>query len=80
MDQDAFHQALNDLAHLPRRLVEQIVSSVPREWDVNPDARKALTEFIVQRALFLTGHRTGIMGIHLYQRALDLPAKREDKS
>ncbi len=73
LDQDAFHQALDELARLPRQFVEDIVRSVPREWDVSPDARNALTELIVQRALYLTGNRTGIMGIHLYQRPLDLP-------
>ena len=77
LDQDAFHQALDDLAGLPRQLVGEIVSSVPREWDVSPGARNALTELIVQRALYLAGNRTGIMGIHLYQGRLDLPRQGE---
>lgn len=79
LDQDAFQQALADLALLPRQFVEEIVRSVPREWDVGPDARRALTEFIVQRALYLASNRTGIMGIHLYQGHLDLPTEREDE-
>ena len=79
LDQDAFNHALDDLAQLPRQFVEEIVRSVPREWDVSPDARKALTELIVQRALYLAGNRTGIMGIHLYQGHLGLPAEREDE-
>ena len=79
IDQDAFHQALDDLARLPRQFVEESVRSVPREWDVSPDARNAPTELIVQRALYLTGNRTGIMGIHLYQGHLNLPVAREDE-
>ncbi len=79
LDRDAFHRALDDLAQLPRQFVEEVIRSVPREWDVSPDARKALTELIVQRALYLTGNRTSIMGIHLYQRHVDLPPEREDE-
>jgi hypothetical protein len=79
LDQDAFHQALDDLARLSRQYVEEVVTSVPREWDVSPGARRALTELVVQRALYLASNRTGIMGIHLYQGHLDLPTQREDQ-
>ena len=44
LDQDVFHQALDDLGRLPRRFVEEIVRSIPQEWDVSPGARTALTE------------------------------------
>jgi hypothetical protein len=79
LNQDAFNQALDDLAQLPRQFVEQVVRSVPPEWDVSSEARKALTELIVQRASYLAGHRSGIMRIHLYQKFLDLPMEREDE-
>ena len=78
LDRDAFNQALDDLAQLPRQLVEEIIRSVPSEWDVSSHARRALTELIVQRAQYLAENRAGIMGIHLYQRRLDLPADWED--
>ena len=76
---DAFHQAIDDLAQLPRQFVEEIVRSVPREWDVSQDTRTALTELIIQRALYLAQNRTGIMGLLLYQGQLDLPAEGEDE-
>ncbi len=79
LNQDAFHQALDDLAYIPRQFVEEIVSSVPREWDVSREARSALTELIIRRALFLATNRSGIMGIHLYQKTLDLPKERGDE-
>lgn len=79
LDPDAFHEAINDLAHLPRQFVEEIVRSVPREWDVSQATRTALTELIIQRALYLAQNRTGIMGLLLYQRQLELPAEGEDK-
>ncbi len=79
LDQDAFHRALDDLAQLPRQFVAEIIRSIPRQWDVSPDARKALTELIVRRALYLSGNRTGIIGIHLYQKDLHLPTDREDE-
>jgi hypothetical protein len=77
LDRDAFHKALDDLAQLPRQFVEEIIRSVPREWDVLPSARGALTELIVQRALYLAHNRTGIIGLHLYQGQLNLPTDRE---
>ena len=79
LDRDAFHQAINDLAHLPRQFVEEIVRSIPREWDVSQDTRRALTDLIIQRALYLAENRTGIMGLLLYQGRLDLPAEGEDE-
>ena len=78
LDQNAFNHALDDLAQLPRQLVEEIIRSVPAEWDVSSDARRALTEFVVQRAQYLAENRAGIMGIHLYQRRLNLPVDWED--
>ncbi len=79
LDQDAFNQALDDLAQIPRHFVEEVVRSAPREWDVSQEARNGLTELIVQRALYLASHRSGILGIHLYQKNLDLPKDREDE-
>jgi hypothetical protein len=70
----------NQLNRLINPQDEDIVRSVPREWDVNPDARGALTELIVQRALYLAQNRTGIMGIQLHQRRLNLPGEREDNT
>jgi hypothetical protein len=77
LDRDAFHQALDDLSQLPRQFVAEIVRSIPREWDVSPDTRRALTDLIVERALYLAQNRTGIMGIHLYQGQLNLPVEGE---
>jgi hypothetical protein len=77
LDQNAFNQALDDLAQLPRQLVEEIIRSVPPEWDVSSNARMALTELVVQRAQYLAENRAGIMGIHLYQRQLNLPVEGE---
>ncbi len=74
-----YNQALDDLAHISRQFVEDIVRSVPREWDVSQDARKALTELITQRALYLAQNRTGIMSLLLYQGQLNLPAEGEDE-
>lgn len=64
---------------MPRQFVQEIVQSVPRECEAGPAARTALIELIVQRALYLTGCRTGTMGIHLYQRDLNLPTEREEE-
>jgi hypothetical protein len=77
---DAFRAALDDLADLPRQFVEQVVRSIPHEWDVSPSARTVLIELIAQRAQYLARDRSGIMGIHLYQGQLDLPAEREDST
>jgi hypothetical protein len=71
LDPDSFQQAQADLASVPSQLVEQIVSSIPREWDVGSDARSVLTKFIVERAQYLAQKRTGTMGICLYQRTLN---------
>jgi hypothetical protein len=78
IDGDEFRKALDDLSQLPRQFVEEVVRSVPHEWDVPPNARAALTELIVQRALYLAHNRTGIMGLHLYQGHLDFPANTGD--
>jgi hypothetical protein len=77
LDENSFQIALDDLSQLPRQFVEEIVRSVPREWDVSPEALRALTELIVQRALFLAQNQAAMMGIYLNQRQLDLPQERE---
>ncbi|WP_165233370.1 HipA family kinase [Aquisphaera insulae] len=77
LDQDAFQSALDDLRGLPRPFVEEVIRSVPEEWEVGREAREALSDFIVRRAHFLATNRAGIMGIHLNQGRLNLPAEGE---
>ncbi len=79
LDGDAFHQALDELAQVPRQFVEEVVRSIPNDWHVNSNTQTALIRLITERALYLASNRTGIVGIHLYQRQLDLPAEGEDE-
>jgi hypothetical protein len=73
-----FNKALDDLAELSRTDVEDIVRSIPREWDVSLQAAQALTDLIFGRALYLAHNRTGIMGLHLYQGELHFPEEVGD--
>ena len=51
---DSLRQAAADMAGITRAEVEQMVERVPREWEVESDAREALVRLVCERASFLS--------------------------
>ena len=52
---------LNDLRNVKTEHVRPIVTSIPQKWEVAPDMREALLEFIVGRARFLANNMLPIV-------------------
>ncbi len=53
VDPDEIDAACQRLSELTRAIVEPIVTSIPKEWEVDYEVRQKLTEQIVQRAAYL---------------------------
>jgi hypothetical protein len=47
-------RAAGDLRRVDRGTVENVVATIPSEWDVAAAGRRALVDFIVGRAVFLS--------------------------
>lgn len=52
--QNVVQDAARKLSTVDRTTVEEIVSLIPNEWEVDQAVRKAMTDLIVSRAQFLT--------------------------
>lgn len=61
LDRDQVSQALDDLGALQRYEIEEIVGTVPAEWEVDQPAREALLELILRRATFIRDNSEGII-------------------
>lgn len=53
LDREVVRRAAADLRRLDQKTVEEMVSTIPAEWDVSVKGREALVKFVVDRAAFL---------------------------
>lgn len=54
-------QALDDLGSIQKHEIEEIVRSVPAEWEVDEPTREALVGLIRRRAIFIRDNSEGIL-------------------
>lgn len=68
LDGKSLRQALAKMGELQRTSVHAIISQVPNEWGLAEDAKDALLEFILQRAVFLRGHLRDVLGPYVCEQ------------
>lgn len=54
LDRDVVRRAADRLRQMDATAAARVVDTIPREWDVSPDGRRTMTEFIGTRAEYLS--------------------------